>query len=221
MKIISTRALVSFLISGVVFSSCQKEVSLQDFNNGSTPGGGNGGGSNNINIIGDWNFLGTSAETYVALSMTEAGQTLKSITTSDYVTENYGGTLTVTDKQFLFKGITHSVDDTAHSETYINGALIDETDEPFEGVYPPTDQTLDYVRNTNDSITFTNTPVFMPDPSGSTTPVTVEPMGAKISLSNDTLRVITNYKAIKTTTQQGIPGTFDIRLKGVMKFKKR
>ncbi len=221
MKITGARALTLFLILGVVFSSCQKEVSLQDFNNGSTPGGGNGGGSNNINIEGNWNFIGSSAETYVALSMTEAGQTLKSITTSDYETENYGGTLTVTDKQFLFKGITHSVDDTAHSKTYINGVLIDETDRLHSEVYPPTDQTLDYVRNTNDSLTFTNTLAFLPDPSGGTTQVPIEPMGVKISLSNDTLRVITNYMAIKTITQQGVPATFDVRLKGIMKFKKR
>lgn len=223
MKIEDIRTLLLIFIAGIFFTSCQKEVGFQDLNNGSTPGGGNGGGTNNINITGDWNFVGSSAKTYAAISLTEAGQTIKSITTSEYETQNNQGTLQVTDKQFIFKGITHSVDDMAHSVTYLNGILFAETDAPFQAVYPVTDQTMDYVRNTNDSLTFSNAFALVPDLSGSggTAPVPTGPMGAKINLSNDTLTLILNYKAIETIVQQGVPATFEARVEGISKYKKR
>ena len=196
--------------------SCQKEVSFQ-------PGGGNGGGTNNTNIAGDWNFIGSHAKTYVALSFSESGQDFKTITTSDYNTENNVGTLKVTDKQFIFKGISHTVSDEANSKTYINGLLFDERNEPFNATYPVTDQTMDYVRNNNDSLTFTNAFALLPDPSsgGGGTPVPAGPIGGKISLVSDTLKVITYYAAKETITQAGVPMTFEVKMEGTMKFKRQ
>ena len=197
-------------------SSCQKEVSLQN-QTGQQPGG-----TNNTTITGDWNFIGSNAKTYVALSLSESGQDFKTVTTSDYTTENNVGTLKVTDKQFMFKGISHTVNDVANSKTYINGLLIDDRDEPFIATYPVTDQTMDYVRNNNDSLTFTNAFALMPDPSGGAgTPVPAGPVGARISLKSDTLTVITYYTAKETITQQGVPMTFEIKMEGTMKFKKQ
>lgn len=204
-------AIVAFL------SSCQKEVSLQN-QTGQQPGGG----TNNTNITGDWNFIGSNAKTYVALSLSESGQDFKTITTSDYNTENNVGTLKVTDKQFIFKGISHTVSDEANSKTYINGLLVDERDEPFNETYPVTDQTMDYVRNNNDSLTFTNAFGLLPDPSGGgATPVPAGPIGGKISLVSDTLTVITYYAAKETITQAGVPATFEIKMEGTMKFKRQ
>ncbi|MGZ8554670.1 MAG: hypothetical protein ACXWV8_14760, partial [Chitinophagaceae bacterium] len=96
---------ILFLIcaTGGFLISCQKEVDFQDLP--PTQPGGNGGGTNNTNIIGNWNFVGSNAKTYAALSFSESGQEIKSITVSDYNTENNAGTLTVSDNQFIFKDI--------------------------------------------------------------------------------------------------------------------
>ena len=213
-KVIKPVILICAIV--VFLSSCQKEVSLQN-QTGQQPGGG----TNNTAITGDWNFVGSNAKTYVALSLSESGQDFKTITTSDYNTENNVGTLKVTDKQFIFKGISHTVDDVANSKTYINGLLIDNTDAPFNATYPVTDQTMDYIRNNNDSLTFINAFALLPDPSGGSTPVPAGPVGAKISLASDTLTVITYYTAKETITQAGIPATFEVKMEGTMKFKRK
>lgn len=199
--------------------SCQKEVDFQDLPPNQP--GGNGGGSNTTNIIGNWNFVGSNAKTYAALSFSESGQDIKSITISDYDTENNVGTLIVSDNQFIFKGIGHIVDDEANSRTYINGILINDVTEPFNATYPPSDETRDYVRNNNDSITFTNMMANLPDPSGGVTSVPTGPMGGKIGWVNDTLTVKVNYGATQTITQGGIPATFEARIEGTMKFKRQ
>jgi hypothetical protein len=216
MKLMNVKTLFLIGAVGILLSACQKEVSLQN-QTGQQPGGG----TNNTAITGDWNFVGSNAKTYVALSFSEAGQNFKTVTTSDYNTQNNVGTLKVTDKQFIFKGISHTVNDVANSKTYINGLLMDDTDAPFNATYPVTDQTMDYIRNNNDSLTFTNAFALMPDPSGGGTPVPAGPVGAKISVVSDTLTVITYYNAKETVTQAGVPATFEIKMEGTMKFKRK
>jgi hypothetical protein len=214
MKMIKAKTLFLTCATMGFLVSCQKEVSLQDM--------GGQGNNNNTNITGDWNFIGSNAKTYVGLSFSESGQEFKSITVSDYNTENNVGTLKVTDKQFIFQGISHTVSDEANSKTYINGILVNEINEPFNATYPVTNQTMDYVRNNNDSLTFTNAFALLPDPSGSgTTPVPAGPIGGKISLVSDILTVITYYAAKETITQAGVPATFEVKMEGTMKFKRK
>ncbi|MGZ8510189.1 MAG: hypothetical protein ACXWWA_07420 [Chitinophagaceae bacterium] len=220
MKMGKIKILFLICATGGFLISCQKEVDFQDLP--PTQPGGNGGGTNNTNIIGNWNFVGSNAKTYAALSFSESGQEIKSITVSDYNTENNAGTLTVSDNQFIFKDISHIVNDEANSKTYINGILFNEVTEPFNATYPPTDETRDYVRNSNDSITFTNMMANLPDPSGGGfTPVPTGPMGGKIGWLNDTLTVKINYSATQNITQGGIPANFEASVEGTMKFKRQ
>jgi len=214
----NTKALLIILTLGLFLTSCQKEVSLQN-QTGQQPGGG----TNNTTITGDWNFIGSNAKTYVALSFSQSGQDFKTVTTSDYNTDNNVGTLKVTDKHFIFKSISHTVSDEANSKTYVNGLLFDERNEPFNATYPVTDQTMEYVRNNNDSLTFTNAIALLPDPSsgGGGTPVPAGPIGGKISLVSDTLKVITYYAVKETITQAGVPMTFEVKMEGTMKFKRQ
>lgn len=197
---------------GTLLTACQKEVDFQDL-------GGPGTGNNNTVITGNWNFTGLNAKTNTAITVAQAGQEVKAVTTSDYSSTNNTGTLTVTNNQFIFTGIGHTVNSVANVKTYLNGILFDNTDEPFDAITPPTDNTLDYVRNSNDSLTFTNGFAIVPDPSGGTTSVPAGPMGGRINVVGDILTLTIKSVVDTTFTQGGIPAVFDARLEGIMKFK--
>ena len=197
-----------------ILIACQKEVNFQDL-------AGSGTGTNNTVITGNWEFVGLSAKTNVAINVSQAGQGVKAVTTSDYSSTDNTGTLTVTNNQFIFVGIGHKVNSVANVKTYLNGILFDNTDEPFDVVTPAADNTLDYVRNNNDSLTFTNAVAVLPDPSGGVAPIPAGPMGARINLKADTLTLVTKYAVSNTITQGGVPVVIDAKMEGIMKFKKQ
>ena|SRR5688572_5421939 len=200
--------------TGLFLAACQKEVDFQDLE-------GPGSGNNNPNtvITGNWNFVGLSANTNVAITVSQAGQELKAVTVSSYIGENNTGTLTVTDNQFIYAGIGFTADGVQNVKTYLNGVLFDDQTLPYNQTVPPADHTTDYVRNSNDSLTFTNALLTIPDPSGgSTSPA---PTGARINLTGDTLTVVMKSTANTTITQGGVPGLFDARLDGIMKFTRQ
>lgn len=213
MKMIKTKTLFLVCAIGSFLVSCQKEVSLQDL--GSQ-------GNNNTNITGDWKFVGLNAKTYTGISISQAGESAKTVTVSDYDTENNAGALKITANQFIFTGISHTVNDEANVKTYFNGVLFDDSDMPFDVTTPPTSNTIDYVRNNNDSLTFTNAMITLPDPSGGTTSAPAGPLGARISIIADTLTVFTKNNSIyETVTQGGIPATIDVKFESTMKFKRQ
>ena len=204
----------ALFISGLILSltACQKEADFQD-------GEGPGSGTNNVVITGNWKFIGLSADTRVDITVSQAGQELKAITTSNYVSENNTGTLTVTSNQFIYTGIGFTANGTQNVKTYLNGILFDDQSMPYNQTVPSSDQTSDYVRNSNDSLTFTNALLAIPDPNGGGT--SPAPTGARIGITGDTLTVVMNSTANTTITQNGVPGLFDARLDGIMKFTRQ
>jgi|KBSSwiStaDraftv2_1062776.scaffolds.fasta_scaffold170747_3 hypothetical protein len=215
LKFLSRLLLISSL--GLFLASCQKEV---DFQNEGGPGPGPGQGTNfTPDITGSWKFVGLSADTRVDITVTESGQNLKAVTTSSYSSDNNTGTLTVTSNQFIYSGISATVEGEQNVKTYLNGILFDDQTMPYNSAIPSTDLTSDYVRNSNDSLTFTNALLTIPDPNGGTT--APAPTGARISLTGDTLTVVTKSIASTTITQNGVPGLFDARIDGIMKFTRQ
>ncbi len=213
MKMRKTKTLYLICALGIFLVSCQKEVSLQNL--------GGQGNTNNTNITGDWKFIGLNAKTYTGIIISQGGESAKTVTVSDYNTENNAGTLKVTANQFIFTGISHTVNDEANVKTYLNGVLFDDSDMPFDVTTPPTDNTINYVRNNNDSLTFTNAMMTLPDPSGGTTSAPAGPLGARVSIVADTLTVFTKNSITETISQGGIPATFDIKFESTMKFKRQ
>ena len=211
LKYLSRTLLISSLILSL--TACQKEVDFQDLEG---PGSGN---NNNINITGTWKFVGLSANTKVDITVSQAGQQLKAVTTSNYVSEDNTGTLTVTDNQFIYAGIGFTANGEQNVKTYLNGLLFDDQSMPYSETVPPSDLTSDYVRNSNDSLTFTNALLAIPDPSGGGT--APAPTGARIAITGDTLTVATKSTANTTITQNGVPGQFDARIDAVMKFTRQ
>src|SRR5690349_13254926 len=75
----------------IVFTACQKEVDSVTSNNSSGNGGTSGGtGSTNStsNIEGDFDFVGMSAHTESAITVSAQGSEVKAVTTSDYITKD-------------------------------------------------------------------------------------------------------------------------------------
>jgi len=214
MKMKNVKKLLLICSVGLLLAACQKEIDFQDLDG---PGGGNN--NNNFVITGNWNFVGLSANTNVAITVSQAGQEIKAITTSSYVGENNTGTLTVTDNQFIYAGIGFTANGTQNVKTYLSGLLVDNQTLPYNQTIPATDQTSDYVRNSNDSLTFTNALLTIPDPSGGNT--SPAPTGARINITGDTLTVAMKSTANTTITQGGVPGLFDARLDAIMKFTRQ
>jgi len=212
MRMMKTKLLLVIAVVGILFTSCQKEVSLQDDGGISTP---------NNSILGKWIFLGLNAKTNSSVSFTESGMALKSVALSDYDTKDNTGTLEVTAENFFFKGIGHTVNDEADVKTYVNGALVDQSIEPFDVTTPPADETYPYVRNNNDSLTFTDARAMLPDISGGTTPTPAGPIGARISILSDTLVLVVKSSLNNTVVQAGVPTTFTADFISTMKFKRQ
>jgi hypothetical protein len=130
------------------------------------------------------------------------------------------GTLKITDNQFIFTGITNRINDVANIKTYLNGVLFDDTDLPIDYTSPPTDNTFDYIRNSADSITFTNATALIPSAPGVTTTTATGPLGARLSIDNGILSVIVVTNISGTVDQSGIPASYSARLEGIMHFKR-
>ncbi len=210
-----TKLKIAFGIVALVagLAACQKEVDFQDLN-GSGPGGGG-----TIDLIGNWNFVGLTAKLKATIIASQAGQELKAVVLNDYATTTATGTLTVTADQFKFIQLGHTVTGTLYYQTFLNGLLIDNQTEPINEVTDPSDDILDYVRNSNDSITFTNGFTTLPDPSG--TPAPTGPIGAKLSMSSDTLSVKIKTTLSQDASQGGVPAQVNFDIESTMRFKRQ
>jgi len=213
MRVMSAIKLLPVIAVVCILASCQKELS---FNDPVNPGG-NGNGNNTNNIVGDYDFVGMTAHTLSTVTINQLGQNLKTVTVSDYNTQNNSGTVKITANQVISTDNAYSIDTIMNSKTYINGVLMDDSDFPFIISSPPTSGTSTYVRNSSDSITLTG-PIGFPDPSGNTTTGSV---GARLSWYGDTLYMKVATTFTQTITQGGIPATFTGTVTGTSKLKKR
>jgi len=218
MRIKSLIRLLPFTALVIFITSCQKEISADTLgNSGNGNGNGGNGGNNTNNIQGDYDFVGMVAHTNSVVTASQLGQTLKSVTTSDYVTENNAGTVKINANQFITTNMAFDIDTLMHNTTYINGVSQGTIDMPFVQTYPPTSSTASYVRNSADSITVTGTFGPSPDPSGN--PPT-RPTGIKLSWHSDTLYCKVVATVSQNINQGGIPATLVGSVNGTMKLKK-
>jgi hypothetical protein len=210
-----TATKLSILLTLILFfTACQKEVNYAN-NDNSTNTGGTGSSDD---IVGDYDFVGLSAHTLSTVTVTELGQEVKTVTVSDYATQNNTGTIKITSTQFINSGLGYSIDTTMNAKTYQDNVLFDDSDFPFVVTVPSSNSTSPYSRITADSITVTGALGVAPDPSGSTP---TGPVGVKLSWSGDTLLMHVNTSFTQSVTQGGIPGTIVGSVNGITKLKKR
>jgi hypothetical protein len=206
----------------LMFTSCQKEVSVElgtgSGGSGSGGGTGTGGSGNTNNITGSYNFVGLAAHTKSTASATEGGVQETTVTVSDYVTTDNVGTVTFSANQMSANNLGYSIDTLLNVKTYENGTLVDDSDVPFSVTIPPMSSTSPYVRISADSITVTGSVISTSDPSG-TTPT--GPVGVKLSWSGDTLIMKSSIKYSKVVDQGGVSVTLDNEATSTWKLKKK
>lgn len=193
----------------VALGSCQKEIHYELPNASPAPGN---------KIVGDYDFVGLIAHTESTLTVVDQGQTIKSVTVSDYVTRNNVGTTKITFNQFFGNGIGYSIDTTVNVTTYIDNVLTEQLDVPFVATVPPTNTISPYIQITADSMTVTGDFGILPDPSGHGP---TGPIGLKLSWSGDTLFLKVNSTFTQTVTQNGVFGVITGTAVGATKLKKR
>jgi len=208
-KLRTIKLLSSTLSFILVLASCQKEINFVLPNASAIP---------DNNIAGDYDFLGLTAHTESSVTVTEQGQTIKTVTVGDYVTKNNVGTAKITLSQFIGNGIGYSIDTTVTVTKYVNNVATERMEVAFVGTLPPTNTISPYIQITADSVTVTGDFGVLPDPSGNTP---TGPVGLKLSWSGDTLLLKENSTFTQTVTQNGVPGVVTSTAIGVTKLKKR
>jgi len=214
----TTAKLLLFTLA-IAFTACQKEVDYATSTTSSGTGGTSGNGNTNStsNIEGVYDFIGMSAHTESAITVSAQGSEVKAVTVSDYITKDNTGTVKITSDQFISTDLSYSIDTTVNVKTYLDNVLFDDSDVPYTGSVPLTSDSSPYVRNSTDSITATGFLGVPSDPSGT---IPTGPVGLKLSWSGDTLLMKVNTSFTQSVTQSGVPGTMVASVNGTFKLKK-
>lgn len=199
-----------------LFISCQKEVDLQDDNNPGTGGTGN----NNKDIVGDYTFAGVDGDVKSTISVsTPPLGTSKTVTTAKYTSTNNAGTVKITANKLIYTDVAYSVNTTQHVELFLGGTSLGTQDLPYQEDSPASSGEETYVKNSNDSLTFSNAIFVADNPFQANVPPS--PMGARISWKGDTLLLNVKQTFTGSISQQGTPADFSGSVVGVMKLKKK
>ncbi len=175
----------------IMMVSCQKEITDPSLDGTYTGGSGSGGsgGTGSTDITGNWKFVSMSAVTLSTVQVSQPGDVLKTITSSDYTTTNNTGTVVISSTAMAVTGMSYSVNATAIALTYDNNVLVDSTAAPFTFSLPSYSSTTTYKLVGTDSISYTGQSI-SPAVSGGS--------GAHYTLSGNVLKLTTSV--IKDTT---------------------
>ena len=200
MKIVTPFLIGSILLTLV---ACQKEQSVDTLNGapgaGGTTGGGTGSGSGSEK--GTWKVLSMRGITSSIVEYTLSGDNIKSVTLSDYTTENNGGTITLDGSTMTGTGVTYSVDDSYIGYFYTNGVLDDSLEVPLDYSIPPTNSTASYKKVKSDSI-YVQAGAFTMVGSSGTTPSAAG--GYKLAWNGDKMTMTAVFDDSKIQFTQGI-----------------
>lgn len=208
-----TRSLYLLAIAITALASCSKEESLEPDNNNN-----NGGATQEF--IGTYDFLYMAAHTESDITMTVSGETMRSVTISDYVSKENTGTFEFTAKEMKSTGVGYKIDTTAKAWSYTNGQLDGEFEAPFTFSVSGYNSSGAYKLVGTDSIYSESGFASVPTGSGQTN-VPIEPSGTKFYWSGDTLTFYGQYAAVETQTQGGVVATVKQSAKHVTRLLKR
>jgi hypothetical protein len=161
---------ISFALSAIVvttfFVSCKKESN--------SPAVGD--------ITGEYTFVSMEANT----SSTAESSGMKTVTTSNYTTENNTGTVTIGASTITSSNVSYDINTTLHGTTYLNGTLLGTVDQSYSFAAPATSASATYRLVGADSIYFENGTMFSDGITSST-----EPAGARLSVDGNILYMLT------------------------------
>lgn len=193
--------ILSFFSVSAFFVSCKKD--------GSQPGG-------SADIQGTWSFQSMDVTSSSTQEYTESGETTKTVTTSNYTTEDNTGTVVIDASKITSSDLSYTINTTAHASIYSNGTLISTSDFPFNFTAPASSGSSTYTSVSADSIHFDGGSLFM---SGVATDVT--PSGAKVSVQGDILYMTQYVNQTVTQDVYGLPVTTTTDAKVVVKLQKQ
>ena len=184
MKNFIIKTIVSLFSTASV--SCQKEQS------------GSSGSSSGGDIKGSYTFVSLQAKTRSTNESVSGSDISKTITTSEYTSQNNTGTITIDAGSFRSENIGYSVNTLTRSTYYENGVLIDTFSIPVQFTLPGSSGAVTYKQITADSIYLQSGFISM----GGTTQIP-QPSGAKIKIENGKLILTSNVSQTTTQTAQG------------------
>lgn len=199
------RSITPFLIGSILLTlvACQKEQSIDTLNGAPGTGGSTGGGNTNGSNTekGTWKFLYMRGITSSTIEYTFAGDKIKSVTLSDYTTDNNGGTLKFDGSTMTGTALTYSVDFLAKGYFYTNNVLEDSLEVPYGYSIPPTSSTASYKKVTSDSIYVQAGALTVVGSSG-TTPSSAG--GYKLAWNGDQMTMTATFDQSTTQLNQGV-----------------
>lgn len=211
MKIINRITCLLLLIA--TLASCQKERSFDT----STLGQGGSGGGNTSDILGNWKFMGVTATTTTTLTAVEPGVgTIKTVSVSDYTSENNSGTLKIEAAKMTTNSLAYSINSTVRGSFYENNTLINSVETPFIVQMPPTNSSSNYKRIGADSVYFEAGGSFMVLSTGGPT----QGNGAKIKIEGNKLLMTMNININRTIDTLGLRFNQESKINGVTTFQK-
>ena len=190
----------STVLVSAFFVSCKKESNQ--------PGA--------TNITGTWSFVSMDVSSTTSQEYTDEFGTSKTISTSDYTTEDNTGTITIDAAKMTSANLSYSIHDNVHAEFYQDGVSTGSFDAPFDYNSPASNGSATYKVISADSIYFDGGSLFM---NGVTTDVT--PSGAKLNLQGDILYMTQYVNQTKTQVVSGLPITSVLDAKVIAKLQKQ
>jgi hypothetical protein len=167
--------------------------------NGGGSGSGNGGGSSNGSEVGTWKFIEMNVKTNSTVEISGMGMSSKTVTLSDYTTENNAGTVKFDGSNMVSTGLEYTVNAMSKTYLYTDGVLDDEIELPFNAAIPPTSSNATYKKIGTDSIYVTGGT--FQTPNGGTQQGSSG--GYKLSWAGDKMFLSGNYSQSNTQLNQG------------------
>jgi hypothetical protein len=205
--------ILAFVLSSLVFVSCQKELSSEDGGNG---GGTGGGGTGSGSIIGNWKLLEFEVKTNSTVITGSGATQEKLVTTSHYITKNNTGIVNFDGSKMTQTNLSYSVDTIAKTYYYVGGALIDQMEAPFQFTLPPYNSTGTYRQIGSDSLYFEGGSGFV---SGST--VQGPPGGMKFRIEGNKLYITTKASITESQVVQGFTVTTTNSVEGETRLQRQ
>ena len=186
-------------------TSCQKEIEDVVGSNprNTIPVLGGGTTTNAGDITGTWKFLNLNAKTLVSVDVSGSSVNLKTLTTSEYTTENNVGIVVISAQNIAYNNISYDINSRAYVKLYSSGILLDTLSTGFNLSVPPISYNAAYIRVNTDSLYFNGGNAFMYNGASQVAP----PGGMKLKREQDKLYLIQSFNETKTITEQGQTAT--------------
>lgn len=176
---------LSAILLTVAFMSCQKGIDEPTATNAS-------------DITGKWKFISLQAQLTTTQEVSDGGDVLKTITLSDYTSENNTGSVTIDETKMTSNNLSYSINTISKSSIFENGTLIDTLSVPFQVTIPASSGSANYQRISADSIYGQAGTMFIGGAVQST-----QAGGMRIKMENDKLYLMESVMQTTTTSDQG------------------